>query len=135
VEPVGDARRRTDLLGRKPSPEAGEPARLEPGVHRGAAELGDHDVRGLLDDQLGPALAEDHERYLVREGRRREVHRLRLPEERGGGALEREHGRVLAPLLVADLGLRHRLAHRRRRPGRGVRAEVDHDAMRLHSSP
>ncbi len=51
--------RRPDLLGRETAVPAGQPARLQPAVHRRAAELGDHDVGGLLDDQLGAALAED----------------------------------------------------------------------------
>ena len=78
--------------------------------------------------ELGAALAEDRERDLVRHRRRREVDRLLLAEEGRGALLEREHGRILAPLLVADLGVRHRVAHRRRRLRLGVRAEIDHAA-------
>ena len=58
--------------------------------------------------------------------RRREVDRLRLAEELGPAPLELEHGRVLALLLVADLGARHRRAHRVRRLGLRVGAEIDH---------
>ena len=39
---------------------------------------------------------------------------------------EREHGRILAPLLVADLGGDHRGPHCRRRFRLRVGAEVDH---------
>ena len=44
-----------DLPRREHAAVAGQPARLQPGVHGSAAELGDHDVRRLLDDQLGAA--------------------------------------------------------------------------------
>ena len=80
----------------------------------------------LLDEQLAAALAEDRERDLVRHRRGRQVDRLLLPEERGGALLEREHGRVLAPLLVADLCRSHRRAHPGRGPGLRVGAKVDH---------
>ena len=48
-------RGRAQLLGREAAAEAGQPAGLKPGVEGGAAELGDHDVRPLLDEQLGAA--------------------------------------------------------------------------------
>ena len=89
------------------------------------------------------ALAEDRERDLVRHRRRRQVDGLLVPEQRRAAPLELEHGRVLALLLVADLGARHRLAHRRatassacRSGGRsrtradGYRGRVDLDAAR-----
>jgi len=41
-------------------------------------------------------------------------------------SVELEDGRVLAVLLVADLGVRHRLAHRLRRLRLGIGAEIDH---------
>jgi hypothetical protein len=47
--------------------------------------------------------------------RARQVDGLLLADERRRGFLERDNGRVLALLLVADLGIGHRLAHRRRR--------------------
>ena len=82
---------------------------------RGAAELGDHDVRALLDDQLAAALAEDRERDLVAHRRGRQVDRLFVPEQRGCAPLELEDGGILALLLVPHLRGRHRLAHRGRR--------------------
>ena len=84
---------RAHLLGADPSAVAGEAARLEARVVRGAAELGDHDVRALLDDQLAAALAEDRERDLVAHRRGRQVDRFFVPEERRCAALELEDGR------------------------------------------
>ena len=43
-----------ELIGRQPAPVPREAARLEPRVERGAAELGDHDVCALLDEELEP---------------------------------------------------------------------------------
>ena len=81
----------------------------------------------FLDDQLGPARALNRERDLVRHRRRREVDGLLLPEETGGTLFEREHRRILAPLLVADLRRSHRSAHSGRWFRLGVGAEIDHD--------
>ena len=58
--------------------------------------------------------------------RRGQVDGLFVPEQRSDPLLEREHGRILALLLVADLGPRHRLAHARRRLRLGVGAKIDH---------
>ncbi len=131
VEPVGHPGRSANLLGRDPAVDAGQPARLKTRVHGCTAELGNHDVRGLLDDQLGAAPAEDRQRDLVGHRRRRKVDGLLLPEERCGSPLELEHGRVLAALLVPDLGRGHRGAHPCRRCGLRVGAEVDHPAITL----
>lgn len=49
-----------------------------------------------------------------------------LAEQLGDFVAERVDGRVEAALLVADLGVRHRLAHRRAGPGLGVGIEIDH---------
>ncbi len=83
-------------------------------------------MRTLLDQQLAARLAEQLERDLVGHRGRREEDGLLLAEERRGALLEREHGRILAPLLVADLGGEHRRQHPRRRPRLGVGAQVDH---------
>ena len=98
----------------------------ETAVHGRAALLREQDVRVLLGEQLVARLGEDPARDLVRHRRRRQVDRLLLAEQLGGAPLELEHGRVLALLLVADLGVRHRRAHRRRRLRRGIGAEIDH---------
>ena len=98
----------------------------EAGVRRGAAELGEHDVRVPLDEERVAGPAEDLERDLVRHRRGREEDGLVLPEELGAAALELVDGRVLPLLLVADGGVGDRLAHRRGRPGQRVGAEIDH---------
>ena len=69
-------------------------------------------------------MAEDVQRDLV--GRGREKDRLLVPEELGPSPLELVDGRVLALLLVTDRGVRDRLAHRGRRLGQGIGAEIDH---------
>ena len=48
-----------------------------------------------------------------------------LAEQLGGAFLEGVDGRVVAEDVVADLGLGHRPAHRRRGLGDGVAAQVD----------
>src|SRR4029079_18622777 len=47
------------------------------------------------------------------------------PEDLGRALLEPINGRVLAVLVVADLSVGHRPAHRRRRHGEGVASELD----------
>ena len=96
---------------------ARERANEEAGVHRRAALLGDEDVRVLLGDQHVPGLGLDPEGDLVRHRRRRQEDRFLLPEQLRCPALELEHGRVLALLLVADDRVRDRLPHRGRRLG------------------
>ena len=88
-------------------------------------------MRALLDDQLAAALSEDRQRNLVAHRRGRQVDRLFLAEQLGRPPFEREHRRVFALLLVADLGVRHRVAHRSRRPRLGVGTEVDHASRRI----
>ena len=48
-----------------------------------------------------------------------------LAEQLGGALLERDDRRVVAEDVVAELGLGHRAAHRRRGVGDGVAAQVD----------
>ena len=54
-----------------------------------------------------------------------------LAEQRGDALLQPVDGRVLAVLVVADRRGRHRRAHRRRRTGDGVGAQVDHRLSRI----
>ena len=65
------------------------------------------------------------DRGLVSHRPRRDVHRRLLAQHAGRLGLERDDGGVLAPDVVAHLGLGHRPAHLRRRPRDGVGAEVD----------
>ena len=77
-----------------------------------------------------PGSREDPQRDLVRHRRGRDEDGLLLAEQRGAAALELEHGRVLALLLVADDRLGDRPAHLGRRLGERVGAEVDHARKR-----
>ena len=92
---------------------AGQPAHHEPAEDGRPALLVDEDVRVLLGEHLVAGTREDPQRDLVRHRRRREEDRLLLAEERGAAPLELENRRILALLLVADGGVRDRLAHRR----------------------
>ena len=76
--------------------------------------------------EFGAALTQDREGDLVAHHRGRQVHGLFLAEQLGAAAFELEHGRVLALLLVADLGVHHRVAHGLRRLRRRVGTEIDH---------
>ena len=107
-------------------------------MNRRPALLGQQDVRVLLGEQLVARLREDPARDLVRHARGREVDRLFLAEQLRAAPLELEHRRILAPLLVADLGARHRGAHALRRSRRCVGAKIDHaressDAVEMYT--
>ena len=67
----------------------------------------------LLADELVARLGVQPQRDLVRHRRRREVDRLLLAEQRRGARLELVDGRILALLLVADVGGGDRGAHAR----------------------
>ena len=49
-------------------------------------------------------------------------------------ALQLVDGRILEVLLVSDLGVRHRVEHRRRRLRERVGAEIDHCGGRYHEA-
>ena len=92
----------------------------------GPTELGQHDVRVLLDEQRIARAAEDVQRDLIRHRRGRQEDGLLVPEELGASPLELVDSRVLPLLLVAYGGVRDRVTHRASRLGQGVGAEVDH---------
>jgi hypothetical protein len=115
-----------ELADAQPSQATRQPARLKARVVGGATELGDHDVRVLLDDELRAALADHRDSDLVPHRRGREVHRLFLAEQLGHPALELVDRRVLALLLVPHFSPRHRIAHALRRLRRRVGTEIDH---------
>ena len=80
----------------------------------------------LLADELVAGLRVQPERDLVRHRRGRQEDRLVLPEQLRGALLQLVDRRILALLLVADLGGGDRGPHARGRPRGGVGAEVDH---------
>ena len=100
--------------------------RHETAVDRGTALLGEEDVRVLLGEQLVARLGQDATRDLVRHARGREIDSLLLAQQHRRTPLQLENGRILAFLLVADLRIRHRVAHATGRLGRGIRAKIDH---------
>ena len=102
-------------------------------MDRRAAPLVDEDVRPLLRHDLAAGPAEHAQRGLVRHRRRRQEERRLVPEQLGHPALQLVRGRILALLLVADLGSGHGREHPGRRLRDGVGAQVDHDRGRYRS--
>ena len=97
-----------------------------------AAFAGD-DMRAVMrqDFVAGPAM---HQRRRdVAHGAGRHEHGGFLAEQVGHALAQQVHGRIVADLFVADLGARHRLAHRRCRARLRVRQQVDADRRRLGS--
>ena len=82
-------------------------------------------MREVAEDHLVAAFGLREHAAEVSEHPARDVHAAFLADDLGGALLESVDGRVLAVLVVADLGVGHRLAHRRRRQGEGVAAELD----------
>ena len=121
-----DAVRGAGLLGAVAAGNARKSARDDAGVDGRPAELGDEDVAVLLADQLVAELGVETDRDLVRHRRGRHEDRLVLAQQARTALLELVDRWILAPLLVADRRGRDRCTHARRRPGGGVRAEVDH---------
>jgi hypothetical protein len=95
-------------------------------MDRRTAQLRDQEVRVLLGDQLVAGVSEHPQRDLVRHRRRRDEDRVLLAERVGRAPLELVDRGILAQLLVADLCIRNRLAHRGRRLRRRIGAKVDH---------
>ena len=125
--PVGRRRRRSMPSSSSSCDE------LDPGVHGGGAVLvGDH-VLAPSGHHGGPGRGQHPDGDLVGHDARGHEQRGRLADPRREGLLERPHRRILAVVVVADLGLGHGAAHRRRGPGDGVAAQVDHvgHAVRL----
>ena len=92
----------------------------------GAAAFGGDDVGRAVADDLVAGAAMDQQRdprcTCCRRGGRTAAS---LPQQSRDAGAERVGGGVLAALLVADLGLRHGLAHGRRRPRHRVAPEID----------
>ena len=90
----------------------------------GAAFAGE-DVRGLMRQDLVAGAAMHQRRGDVAHGAGGHEHRGLLAEQIGDALAQHIHRRIVADLLVADLGPRHRLAHAGCRAGLGVREQVD----------
>jgi hypothetical protein len=86
------------------------------------------DVRPLLGDDLAAGPAQHAQCGLVGHRRGRKEERRLVPEQLGHPALQLVRRWILALLLVADLGGRHRRDHPRSRLRDGVGAQVDHPA-------
>jgi len=86
-------------------------------------------------DQMGARMGQNlvarpaigQRRRDIAHGARGHEHGGFLAEQIGNAFAQQVHGRVVADLLVANLRLRHCLAHRRRRARLGVRQQVDAD--------
>ena len=89
------------------------------------------DVRGLVRQDLVAGPAMHQRRRDVAHGARRHEHRGLLAQEIGDALAEQVDGRIVADLLVADLGraIASRIAGGR--AGLGVRQQVDADRRRL----
>ena len=68
-------------------------------------------MRILLGDQLVTRIGQGPKRDFVRHGRGRDEDGLFLTKQLSDPPFELEDRRVLAPLFVPDLGIRHRVAH------------------------
>ena len=71
-------------------------------------------------------LAMRQQRAQVGLGTARHEQRSFLADHRSCKCFQLLHGRIIAPYIVANLGLRHYLPHCRRRSGNGIAAQVDH---------
>jgi hypothetical protein len=103
--------------------------RLDRAEHRGAAAFVLVGVCVHADEVFVAARAVRDQREQVRLGAARHEQAGLEAEIVGEAPLQRVDGRVLAVDVVADLGAQHRRAHRRRRPGHGVAAQVDNGGV------
>ncbi len=97
-----------------------------------AAFAGD-DMRADMGQNFIARPAMGQRRRDVAHGARGHEHGGFLAEQVGHAFAQQIHRRIVADLLVANLGPRHRLAHRRRRPRLRVRQQVDADGSALGS--
>ena len=95
-----------------------------------AAFAGDDMSSGMREDLITRP-APGHCRRNVAHGARRHEYRGLLAEQIGHALAQQIDGRIVADLLVADLGPCHRLAHRLCRAGLGVRKQIDADGRCL----
>ena len=126
LEPIGGLDGLAHLAGGDPPGVARQAARDQSRMDRRATRLVDQDVRPLLRDQLAPRPRVHAQRDLIRHRRGRKEERGLVTEQLGCAPLELVDGRILALLLVADLGGGHRGKHLPAGPGDRVGAEIDH---------
>ena len=84
-----------------------------------------HRVAGLVQNDLVPGAGMGTISDLVAHGARGQKQRRFLAEQIRDHRAEFAHGRVFVELLIAHLGVGHRLAHGTRRPGLGIAQQVD----------
>ena len=106
-------------VGRELSVGAGQRRDLESAERGMRAAFAGEDMRGLMRQDLVAGPAMHQRRRDVAHGAGRHEHRGLLAEQIGDALAQQIHGRIVADLLVADLGPRHRLAHRLASGGSG----------------
>ena len=111
-----------------------ERADLHAGVQRGGGRLVLADVGPGGAEHLGPRPGQEAEGDLVAHRPGRDVERRLLAHHGGGQLLQPVDRRVLAVDVVADLGVGHGPAHRRRGRRDRVGAQVDPPVGRRHGA-
>ena len=124
VRVAGVAQVEIKQLGLEHAAGAGQHPRLHPCESGHTALLVHHHVGLLVHEHLvaGPGVRAGRDQ--IPHGTGRDVHGGFLAEHRRDLRLQRDHRGIVTPDIVADFRLRHRAAHLRRRPGNGVRTEV-----------
>ena len=125
VREAGAADRPAHLVGGEHPPLAGQGTQHHPRERGRGTALEVHGMAGLVQDDLVPRLGVGAVRDLVAHGSGGKEQRRVLAQQLRHHRAELQHRGVLVALLVADLGVRHRLAHRPRGAGLGVAVQID----------
>ena len=104
---------------------------LESAERRMRAAFAGDDVRADMGQNFIARPAMGQRRRDIAHGARRHEHGGFLAEQVSHALAQQVHRRVVADLLVANLGPRHRLAHRRCGARLRVRQQVDADGVSL----
>ena len=112
-------------IGRELPARARQRRNLESAERGMGAAFAGEDVRGLMRQDLVAGAAMHQGRGDVAHGAGGHEHRGLLAEQIGDAFAQHIHRRIVADLLVAHFGARHRFAHAGRRAGLGVRQQVD----------